>query len=95
MAVLANTFINGLRLYVLGENWVDSLYAGTLLSQIGEFSLVLAAVGAYADIISDYSYQMTIAVISLFSAYQPRLDYAGQTALEKQKKSKLSIKIDI
>lgn len=71
LAVVANTFINGLILYFLGENWADSLYAGTLLSQIGEFSFVLAAVGIQAHIISDYGYQMTIAVISLSLLISP------------------------
>lgn len=71
LAVVANTFINGLVLYALGENWADSLYTGTLLSQIGEFSFVLAAVGIQAHIISDYGYQMTIAVISLSLLISP------------------------
>lgn len=71
LAVVANTFINALILYLLGENWADSLYAGTLLSQIGEFSFVLAAVGIQAHIISDYGYQMTIAVISLTLLISP------------------------
>lgn len=71
LAVVANTFINGVVLYILGENWADSLYAGTLLSQIGEFSFVLAAVGIQAHIISDYGYQMTIAVISLSLLISP------------------------
>lgn len=71
LAVIANTFINGVILYFLGENWADSLYAGTLLSQIGEFSFVLAAVGIQAHIISDFGYQMTIAVISLSLLISP------------------------
>lgn len=65
MALITNTFINGAILRLLGDNWRDSLYAGTLLSQIGEFSFVLAAVGIQAHIITDYGYQMTIAVISV------------------------------
>lgn len=71
LAVVANTFINAAILYFLGENWPNSLYAGTLLSQIGEFSFVLAAVGIQAHIISDYGYQMTIAVISLSLLLSP------------------------
>jgi CPA2 family monovalent cation:H+ antiporter-2 len=69
--VLTNTFINGSILRILGDNWRDSIYAGALLSQIGEFSFVLAAVGIQAHIISDYGYQMTIAVISISLLISP------------------------
>lgn len=71
LVILTNTFINGAILKALGENWCDSLYAGTMLSQIGEFSFVLAAVGIQADIISDYGYQMTVAVISISLLLSP------------------------
>jgi len=69
--ILTNTFINGGILRILGENWRDSLYAGTLLSQIGEFSFVLAAVGIQAHIISDFGYQLTVAVIAMSLLISP------------------------
>lgn len=71
LVILTNTFINGTILRMLGENWRDSLYAGTMLSQIGEFSFVLAAVGIQANIISDYGYQMTVAIISISLLISP------------------------
>lgn len=71
LVIITNTFINGTILRMLGDSWRDSLYAGTLLSQIGEFSFVLAAVGIQAHIISSYSYQMTIAVISISLLISP------------------------
>ncbi|MDT8281852.1 MAG: cation:proton antiporter [Gammaproteobacteria bacterium] len=71
LVIITNTFINGMVLRILGDNWRDSLYAGTLLSQIGEFSFVLAAVGIQSNIITDYSYQMTIAVISITLLISP------------------------
>jgi len=71
LAVATNTFINGSVLRFLGDSWRDSLYAGALLSQIGEFSFVLAAVGIQAHIISTYAYQMTIAVISVSLLISP------------------------
>ena len=71
LVIITNTFINGAILRMLGDNWRDSLYAGTLLSQIGEFSFVLATVGIQARIITDYSYQMTIAVISISLLISP------------------------
>jgi CPA2 family monovalent cation:H+ antiporter-2 len=71
LAIITNTFINGAVLRMLGDNWRDSLYAGTLLSQIGEFSFVLAAVGIQSNIITNYGYQMTIAVISISLMISP------------------------
>jgi len=71
LIIITNTFINGAILRALGDNWRDSLYAGTMLSQIGEFSFVLAAVGIQAHIISDYGYQMTVAVISISLLISP------------------------
>ena len=71
LVIVTNTFINGTILRILGDNWRDSLYAGTLLSQIGEFSFVLAAVGIQSNIITTYGYQMTIAVISITLLISP------------------------
>jgi CPA2 family monovalent cation:H+ antiporter-2 len=71
LVITTNTFINGTVLRILGDNWHDSLYAGTLLSQIGEFSFVLAAVGIQSGIITAYGYQMTIAVISVTLLISP------------------------
>jgi len=71
LVLITNTFINALILRMLGDNWRDSIYAGTLLSQIGEFSFLLAAVGIQAHIISDYGYQMTVVVISMSLLLSP------------------------
>ena len=71
LVLITNTFINAVILRMLGDNWRDSIYAGTLLSQIGEFSFLLAAVGIQAHIISDYGYQMTVAVISMSLLLSP------------------------
>ena len=63
--IFTNTFINAVILYFSDSHWKRSLYGGALLSQIGEFSFVLVAVGLQQGIISNFSYQMTIALISL------------------------------
>ena len=59
-----NTVLNAFILRFLGRSWRTSLYVGALLSQAGEFSFVLAAVGAQSGIISNYAYQGVIAVIA-------------------------------
>lgn len=64
-ALITNIFINAVILKLSKYSWKESLYAGVLLSQIGEFSFVLAAVGYQASIINDYGYQLALCVISL------------------------------
>lgn len=68
---LTNSFINAGILKTLGEDWNVSLYGGSLLSQIGEFSFVVASVGYQMNIIEKMSYQLTIAVISLSLLLSP------------------------
>ena len=64
-ALITNIFINAIILKLSKFSWKKSLYAGVLLSQIGEFSFVLAAVGHQASIINEYGYQLALCVISL------------------------------
>jgi CPA2 family monovalent cation:H+ antiporter-2 len=64
MVVVGNTLLNGLLIRALGRSWPESLYAGALLSQIGEFSFVLSAVGLQAGVITGYSYQATVTIIA-------------------------------
>ncbi len=63
--IITNTFINAFVLRALKVSWAQSLYAGALLSQIGEFSFVLASVGYQGQIITEYAYQITAAVIAI------------------------------
>ena len=63
-AFLTNTLINAGTLRVLGRGWGSSFYVGALLSQIGEFSFILAAVGRDARIVSDFGYQVVLGVIA-------------------------------
>lgn len=71
LALMTNTFINAMILKVAGFDWRDSLYSGVLLSQIGEFSFVLSAVGLQAGLINDYGYQLAICVIALSLIVSP------------------------
>lgn len=63
--LLTNTFLNAVILRLLNNSWRDALYSGALLSQIGEFSFVLAAVGLHANIVTQNAYQTTVAVIAI------------------------------
>jgi len=60
-----NTFINTLILKALGESWRNSIYAGALLAQIGEFSFVIAAIGEQFGIIQPYGYQLALSTIAM------------------------------
>jgi len=69
--LLTNTFINAGILRLLGGGWRKSLYAGSILSQIGEFSFVLAAIGLQGGIIGEFGYQTTISVIAVTLLISP------------------------
>ena len=69
--LLTNTLLNAGILRALGGGWRPSLYSGALLSQIGEFSFVLAAVGLQAKVVSGYAYQTTVATIALSLVASP------------------------
>jgi len=71
IALLTNTVINAGTLKLLGESWEVSLYGGSLLSQIGEFSFIIASVGYQSYIITYPTYEMTIAVIALTLFFSP------------------------
>jgi CPA2 family monovalent cation:H+ antiporter-2 len=63
--VLINSVINTLVFRLLKETWKNSVYAGALLSQIGEFSLVLCTVAKSLNLVDDFSFQLTLSVISI------------------------------
>lgn len=63
VVILTNMLINGVILCMLGLNWRQSLVGGAMLSQIGEFSFVLAAIGYAAGIINNEGYQLVVSTI--------------------------------
>lgn len=68
-----NACINITIFRMLGDSWRNSIYAGVILAQIGEFSFVLAAVGHKNDLISEFGYQVSVAVIALSLLLSPTL----------------------
>ena len=88
----------------------NGLYTGALLSQIGEFGLVLIAIGMKGKILFQYEFQLAISVISLSLLVSPLWIYAirrfnaflgyhkrkGQMKIKKlQKVSKISNKKEV
>jgi CPA2 family monovalent cation:H+ antiporter-2 len=68
---IGNHFINATVINFFIKDWKKSLYGGALLAQIGELSFILASSAFYANIITDFSYKLTIIVISLTLLISP------------------------
>lgn len=59
-----NSLINTILFKLTKNSWRDSLYGGALLSQIGEFSFILMTMAASLKLVENYTYQITLAVIT-------------------------------
>ena len=71
LVFVLSTIMNMLIIRVLGSTWKESLYAGALLSQLGEFGYVLAAIGLTSGIIVGEGYTLIITLISLTLIFSP------------------------
>ena len=69
--VLVNTGLNTLILRALGSSWRRAGYAGALLSQIGEFSFILAAMAHSNRMLPDDEYRLIVAVIAISLMLSP------------------------
>lgn len=69
--VLLNTVLNSIILKVLGSSWRRAGYAGALLSQIGEFSFILAALAHSEHILPDDDYRLFVAIIAISLMFSP------------------------
>ncbi|NCC70807.1 hypothetical protein EOM09_04445 [bacterium] len=65
LSILANLIVNFSILKILGLNIKESIYGASLLSQLGEFSFIIAALGFSAGTISTHGYNLVIAIISI------------------------------
>jgi CPA2 family monovalent cation:H+ antiporter-2 len=62
--LIINSVINAFVFRLLKESMRNSIYAGAMLSQIGEYSLVLCIIAKGMNIVDEYWFQLTLAVIS-------------------------------
>lgn len=62
--IVINSVINAFVLKLMKFSWRDSIYAGALLSQIGEFSIVLCMVASSEQLVDGFWYQLTLATIT-------------------------------
>ncbi|MDX8405774.1 MAG: cation:proton antiporter [Mariprofundus sp.] len=68
---LFNSSVNVFVMRALGESWKMALITGGLLSQIGEFSFLLATVGAFAGILTPELHELTVIVIAMTLLFSP------------------------
>ena len=71
LIVVINTVLNAAILKFLGSSWRRASYAGALLSQIGEFSFILAALAHTGQILPDDDYRLIVAVIAISLMLSP------------------------
>jgi CPA2 family monovalent cation:H+ antiporter-2 len=68
---LLNTAVNTGMMRLLGEPWRESLIGGAMLAQVGEFSFVILSVGGQSGIVSDFTYQVILALVTLTLILSP------------------------
>ena len=83
MSLIVNTLINGLILRTVKRPFHDSWYGGFLLSQIGEFSFVLASVGLASGIWSGGREQVAYATIAMSLILSPLWIGMGKALLKR------------
>ncbi|MFT7113788.1 MAG: CPA2 family monovalent cation:H+ antiporter-2 [Candidatus Azotimanducaceae bacterium] len=71
LVVVANTLINAIIMKLFGLSWSKSMYTGAILSQIGEFSFILGATGYASGVITEFTYQLIISIISITLIISP------------------------
>ncbi len=71
LVFILNTAVNTGMMRILGQPWRDSLLGGAMLAQVGEFSFVILSVGGQSGIVSDFTYQTILALITLTLILSP------------------------
>ena len=71
IVLIVNNIINAIVFKLFKQNWRDSIYAGAILSQIGEFSFILGSTGFLMGILTDYTYTLIISIISITLVVSP------------------------
>jgi CPA2 family monovalent cation:H+ antiporter-2 len=71
LMLLLNTTINAVILRMMGEPLQESVYGGALLAQAGELGFLLAVVGKESGAISEFTYDMTLALITVSILLSP------------------------
>lgn len=73
IVIVVKTIIAGGTGFILGHTFQGTVIIGLALSQVGEFSFILAKIGFNNSIISDYYYHLFLAVAVITMALTPFL----------------------
>lgn len=73
LVILIKTFVAGATAFSLGHTFRGTVVVGLGLAQIGEFSFILAKAGQTYQILTEYNYQLFLAVTILSMAVSPFL----------------------
>ncbi len=71
LVIAIKTFVAGMTAFVLGHTFRGTIMVGLALAQIGEFSFILAKTGQEYNILTDYYYQLFLAVTIISMAASP------------------------
>jgi CPA2 family monovalent cation:H+ antiporter-2 len=71
LVIATKTIIGGGTAFLLGHTFKGTVLVGLALSQVGEFSFILAKTGLDYTIISDYYYQLFLAVAIITMSFSP------------------------
>ncbi|HEX2977146.1 MAG TPA: cation:proton antiporter, partial [Bacteroidales bacterium] len=75
LVIVIKTFIAGGTGFILGHTLKGTILVGLSLSQVGEFSFILAELGSDYQIITDYWYKLFLAVAVITMALTPVMFY--------------------
>ncbi|HZL09972.1 MAG TPA: cation:proton antiporter [Prolixibacteraceae bacterium] len=73
LVIVIKTFVAGGTAFVLGHTFRGTIVVGLAMAQIGEFSFILAKTGQDYHILTDYYYQLFLAVTIVSMAASPFL----------------------
>ena len=71
LVIGVKTMIAGATGFVLGHTFKGTIMVGLALSQVGEFSFILAKIGLQHNVISNFFYQLFLAVAVITMAISP------------------------
>ena len=78
LVVLLKMVVGGLTAFLLGHTFRGTVLVGIALSQVGEFSFILAKMGKDFAILEDYFYQLFLAVAIITMSTSPFLIMLGK-----------------
>jgi CPA2 family monovalent cation:H+ antiporter-2 len=78
LLILIKMVIGGFTAFLLGHTFLGTVLVGFALSQVGEFSFILAKSGLDYQILNPFYYQLFLAVAILSMAVSPFLIQAGR-----------------